>query len=72
MDKTLHLRWWFIPAAEVPRDETRLTGWLYHWWETIDTWITTTSAAAQRAQGGRGAGVPGMPDAAGAPGSEPS
>ncbi|HEX2073441.1 MAG TPA: lysophospholipid acyltransferase family protein, partial [Geodermatophilus sp.] len=21
MDKTLHLRWWFIPAAEVPRDE---------------------------------------------------
>jgi 1-acyl-sn-glycerol-3-phosphate acyltransferase len=72
MDKTLHLRWWFIPAAEVPRDETRLTDWLYHWWETIDAWITTTSAAAQRAQDGRGAGVPGMPDAASVLRSEPS
>ncbi|MGY1633735.1 lysophospholipid acyltransferase family protein [Geodermatophilus sp. SYSU D01186] len=47
MDKTLHLRWWFIPAAEVPRDEAALTDWLYRWWETIDAWITATSAAAQ-------------------------
>jgi hypothetical protein len=23
MDKTLHLRWWFVPAAEVPRDDPR-------------------------------------------------
>jgi 1-acyl-sn-glycerol-3-phosphate acyltransferase len=45
MDKTLHLRWWFVPAAEVPRDEEELTDWLYRWWETIDTWIATTSAA---------------------------
>jgi 1-acyl-sn-glycerol-3-phosphate acyltransferase len=41
-DKTLHLRWWFVPAAEVPRDETEQTDWLYRWWETIDAWITTT------------------------------
>jgi 1-acyl-sn-glycerol-3-phosphate acyltransferase len=46
MDKTLHLRWWFIPAADVPRDEAQLTDWLYQWWQTIDDWITTTSAAA--------------------------
>jgi 1-acyl-sn-glycerol-3-phosphate acyltransferase len=72
MDKTLHLRWWFIPAAAVPRDETQLTDWLYHWWETIDAWITTTSAAAQRAQDVRGTGAPGMPDAASALRSEPS
>ncbi len=45
MDKTLHLRWWFVPAADVPRDETELTAWLFGWWETIDAWITTTSAA---------------------------
>ncbi|MGY1714787.1 lysophospholipid acyltransferase family protein [Geodermatophilus sp. SYSU D01106] len=45
MDKTLHLRWWFVPAAEVPRGEAELTDWLYRWWETIDAWITTTSAA---------------------------
>ncbi|MCV2489847.1 lysophospholipid acyltransferase family protein [Geodermatophilus sp. YIM 151500] len=42
MDKTLHLRWWFVPAADVPRDETEQTDWLYHWWETIDDWISTT------------------------------
>ncbi|MGY1810601.1 lysophospholipid acyltransferase family protein [Blastococcus sp. SYSU D00669] len=42
MDKTLHLRWWFVPAAEVPRDDAELTDWLYRWWETIDDWITTT------------------------------
>ncbi len=47
MDKTLHLRWWFVPAAEVPREEAELTDWLYHWWETIDDWIATTSAAAR-------------------------
>jgi 1-acyl-sn-glycerol-3-phosphate acyltransferase len=40
-DKTLYLRWWFVPAAEVPRDETEQTDWLYHWWETIDDWINT-------------------------------
>ena len=40
-DKTLHLRWWFVPAAEVPRDETEQTDWLYRWWETIDDWIDT-------------------------------
>jgi 1-acyl-sn-glycerol-3-phosphate acyltransferase len=61
MDKTLHLRWWFIPAAEVPRDETQLTEWLYEWWETIDAWITTTSAAAQPAQESRRTGVPASP-----------
>ncbi|SNS25751.1 Acyltransferase [Geodermatophilus saharensis] len=53
MDKTLHLRWWFIPAAEVPRDEAELTDWLYRWWETIDDWITTTSAATRREEAAR-------------------
>ena len=41
-DKTLHLRWWFVPAAEVPRDESEQTDWLYGWWEAIDEWIDTT------------------------------
>ncbi|MGY1785173.1 lysophospholipid acyltransferase family protein [Geodermatophilus sp. SYSU D00698] len=47
IDKTLHLRWWFIPAAEVPRGEAELTDWLYRWWETIDDWISTTSATVR-------------------------
>ncbi len=40
--KTLHLRWWFVPAADVPRDRDEQADWLYHWWETIDAWIDTT------------------------------
>ncbi|TFV66950.1 UNVERIFIED_ORG: lysophospholipid acyltransferase family protein [Bacillus sp. AZ43] len=52
MDKTLHLRWWFVPAAEVPREETLQTDWLYRWWETIDAWIARTSAAEQPQAGG--------------------
>ncbi|MGY1706549.1 lysophospholipid acyltransferase family protein [Geodermatophilus sp. SYSU D00697] len=58
MDKTLHLRWWFIPAAEVPRDEAELTDWLYRWWEAIDAWIAATSAAAQLERGGRRTDAP--------------
>ncbi|MGY1672433.1 lysophospholipid acyltransferase family protein [Geodermatophilus sp. SYSU D00710] len=57
MDKTLHLRWWFIPAAEVPREEAELTDWLYHWWETIDDWITTTSAATRQEEAAGRAGA---------------
>ncbi|TYP88954.1 lysophospholipid acyltransferase family protein [Blastococcus xanthinilyticus] len=44
MDKTLHLRWWFVPAAEVPRGEAEQTDWLYGWWATIDDWIEATRA----------------------------
>ncbi|MGY1803815.1 lysophospholipid acyltransferase family protein [Blastococcus sp. SYSU D00922] len=46
MDKTLHLRWWFVPAADVPRDESDQTDWLYRWWQTIDDWITSTQQRA--------------------------
>jgi 1-acyl-sn-glycerol-3-phosphate acyltransferase len=42
-DKTLYLRWWFVPAADVPRNETEQMDWLYKWWETIDDWIATTA-----------------------------
>jgi 1-acyl-sn-glycerol-3-phosphate acyltransferase len=46
MNKTLYLRWWFVPAADVPRDETQLTDWLYHWWQTIDDWIAVMGQEA--------------------------
>lgn len=48
MEKTLHLRWWFVPAAEVPRDRAQQTEWLYQWWETIDAWIATARNPAGR------------------------
>ncbi len=49
MDKTLHLRWWFVPAEEVPRGQAELTDWLYRWWATIDDWVATTSATERPA-----------------------
>jgi 1-acyl-sn-glycerol-3-phosphate acyltransferase len=62
MDKTLHLRWWFVPADEVPRGVAEQTEWLHHWWQTIDDWIETTrreesaqGAGSRRAGGGRAA-----------------
>lgn len=39
VDKTLHLRWWFYAADEVPRDHDERLAWLYARWEDIDTWI---------------------------------
>ncbi|MGY2066028.1 lysophospholipid acyltransferase family protein [Blastococcus sp. SYSU DS0619] len=55
-DKTLHLRWWFVPAAEVPRGETERTEWLYSWWQTIDEWIAVTQRQEDdRATADRGA-----------------
>ncbi|CCG03656.1 lysophospholipid acyltransferase family protein [Blastococcus saxobsidens] len=52
MDKTLHLRWWNVAAADVPRDEKGQTEWLYHWWETIDEWIE----AMRRQESAKGGG----------------
>lgn len=38
-DKTLHMRWTFIPAADIPDDEDVFVDWLYDWWADIDRWI---------------------------------
>jgi hypothetical protein len=47
-DKTLYLRWWFVPVAEMPRDEAEQTDWLYKWWETIDGWIAITGQGSPK------------------------
>lgn len=40
MDKTITMRFWLVPAAEVPRsDAEQQVEWLYGWWELIDAWI---------------------------------
>jgi 1-acyl-sn-glycerol-3-phosphate acyltransferase len=38
-DKVLDLRWSFVPAAEVPRNEEEQVDWLYGWWSDMDAWI---------------------------------
>ena len=39
MDSTVRMRWWFVPAAEVPHDPDRLERWLYDRWADLDRWI---------------------------------
>lgn len=39
MDKTITMRWWLVPAAEVPRAREDQLEWLLSWWERIDAWI---------------------------------
>ena len=38
-DKVLRLRWSFVPAAEVPREQQAQVDWLYRWWADMDAWI---------------------------------
>jgi 1-acyl-sn-glycerol-3-phosphate acyltransferase len=44
MDKTITMRWWPVPAAEVPVGRDARVEWLYDWWHRIDTWIGTQAA----------------------------
>jgi 1-acyl-sn-glycerol-3-phosphate acyltransferase len=40
MRSPIRMRWWVVPAAEVPRGEEAQIEWLYEWWERIDAWIS--------------------------------
>jgi 1-acyl-sn-glycerol-3-phosphate acyltransferase len=39
MDRPIQMRWWQVPASEVPRGPDAQTEWLFAWWERIDAWI---------------------------------
>jgi 1-acyl-sn-glycerol-3-phosphate acyltransferase len=39
LDGTVRMRWWRVPAAEVPRGEDAQVEWLYQWWARIDDWV---------------------------------
>ncbi|MGE3284836.1 MAG: 1-acyl-sn-glycerol-3-phosphate acyltransferase [Pseudonocardia sp.] len=44
LDGKVRMRWWRVPAAEVPRDPDAQLEWLYAWWERIDAWVDDTRA----------------------------
>jgi 1-acyl-sn-glycerol-3-phosphate acyltransferase len=46
MDTEVHMRWWRVPAEEVPRDEDSIVEWLFGWWEIVDAWIGMTKPVA--------------------------
>jgi 1-acyl-sn-glycerol-3-phosphate acyltransferase len=46
MDTVVRMRWWQVPAREVPRDEAAILEWLYGWWAVVDGWIAANRPAA--------------------------
>ena len=36
MDRDVAIRYWHVPAAQVPRDPAAITPWLNQWWERVD------------------------------------
>ncbi|QJY47407.1 1-acyl-sn-glycerol-3-phosphate acyltransferase [Pseudonocardia broussonetiae] len=42
LDATVRMRWWRVPAADVPRTQEAQVDWLYGWWERIDDWVDRT------------------------------
>ena len=39
MDTAVRMRWWQVPADDVPAGEAAQVEWLYEWWARIDGWI---------------------------------
>ena len=39
LDTTLLLRWWFVPAEDVPRDPAVQVDWLDARWAELDAWV---------------------------------
>ena len=46
MDREIQMRWWIVPAAEVPAGEEERIDWLFAWWARIDDWIGERQAEA--------------------------
>lgn len=44
MDREIRMRWWLVPAAEVPEGEEARIDWLYAWWARIDAWVGASQA----------------------------
>ncbi len=41
MDSVVRMRWWFVPAAEVPREPDEQAAWLFDRWAEIDAWVAS-------------------------------
>ncbi|MGH8894355.1 MAG: 1-acyl-sn-glycerol-3-phosphate acyltransferase [Actinomycetes bacterium] len=39
MDREIQMRWWIVPASEVPAGDEERIDWLFAWWARIDDWI---------------------------------
>jgi hypothetical protein len=39
MDTVVRMRWWQVPAHDVPDGHEEQVRWLYDWWARIDAWV---------------------------------
>jgi hypothetical protein len=44
MDREIEMRWWIVPASEVPDGREERVDWLFAWWARIDAWIDERQA----------------------------
>ncbi len=44
LDTVVRMRWWRVPAGEVPHGFEAQVQWLYTWWERIDAWVDAARA----------------------------
>jgi 1-acyl-sn-glycerol-3-phosphate acyltransferase len=45
MDREIEMRWWLVPADDVPAGREARIDWLFDWWQRIDDWIAERRAA---------------------------
>ena len=45
-DKTLHMRWWFCSADDVPAEREQRIDWLFDRWADIDEWVAEHRAGS--------------------------
>jgi 1-acyl-sn-glycerol-3-phosphate acyltransferase len=50
MDTEVKMRWWLVPASDVPLGREERIEWLFAWWARIDDWITENQPGATRAE----------------------
>jgi 1-acyl-sn-glycerol-3-phosphate acyltransferase len=39
LDRVIKVRYWRVPASEVPLDDVARIQWLFSWWERLDRWV---------------------------------
>ena len=44
LDTVVRMRWWRVPAGDVPPGFDAQVHWLYTWWEQIDAWVDAARA----------------------------
>jgi len=44
MDSTVRMRWWFVPATDVPHAPDDVERWLYACWADLDRWVAGGSS----------------------------